>query len=150
MEFNLPNSKANNSKENTVLIIINSKENPLSDTALKELSKVHNKAVSQQQISIIKHFANEYVSISKNLLHKNKVNEFERLTKWYANLLSLSSSITSFSREAQGEIIVHLLMFKKELSKKNYNSHAVDIFAIYMNDILTNDREKDRNITSGR
>lgn len=144
-------SKDNNSKENTVLIIIKPKETRLSDTILKELSKIHNKVASQQQISIIEHFANEYVSISKNLLEINKASEFERLTKWYANLLSLSSSsITSFPREFQEEIIVPLLVFKKELSKKYHYLHAVDIFVIYMNDILTNEREKDGNITSGR
>jgi hypothetical protein len=102
-------SKDNNSKENPVLIIIKPKETRLSDTVLKELSKIHNKIASQQQISIIEHFVNEYVSISKNLLEMNKVNESERLTKWYADLLSSSSSITSFSREFQAEIIAPLL-----------------------------------------
>jgi hypothetical protein len=45
-----------------------------------ELSIIHEMAKSKDQISIIKHFLDEYISLNKNVLDENKINEFERLT----------------------------------------------------------------------
>jgi hypothetical protein len=38
------------------------------------------KWLNQKMISIIKHFLDEYISLNKNVLDENKINEFERLT----------------------------------------------------------------------
>lgn len=112
-------------------ITVNPKESKLSDASMTELSLIYKMVKSKRQESIIKHFAEEYVSLSKDLLDKTKTDAFERLTGWY-NTCILK---TSFRKDLHNQILPILVDFKEEISK-NY-PNATDIFAIHMKDILT-------------
>jgi uncharacterized membrane protein len=80
-------------KTKTTTIIIKPKETRISDDILRTLSAICNYAdTDKHQISVIEHITNAYISISKNLLDINKVNEFKRLTEWYTGQLSISFS----------------------------------------------------------
>lgn len=112
-------------------ITVDPKESKLSEIVMLELSIIHEMAKSKDQISIIKHFLDEYISLNKSVLDENKINEFERLAGWYNNRVLNGT----FEKGFHDQIISSLMDFKEELSR-NY-PYATDIFAIHMRDKLT-------------
>ncbi|MDQ6667336.1 MAG: DUF2254 domain-containing protein [Thermoproteota archaeon] len=126
--------KEQNAKLKRMTVIISPKETPISDAVLSELSVIYSMAVSQQQISSLEHFTNEYVSSSKYLLDINKVNEFKRLTRWYSNQISSSSILSSFPKGFQERIIINPLSnFKNQLLADNYPLAVIEFLSAYMN-----------------
>ena len=136
---NNPDNKKATKVTRRTTITVNPKESKISDASMTELSLIYKMAKSKRQESIIKHFAYEYISLSKDLLDKTKTDAFERLTDWY-NTCILKAS---FRKDLQEKIVPILVDFKEELSK-NY-PYASDIFAIHMKDILTGKSENDDN-----
>lgn len=142
------NRKKNNrgNKKTTIVtsrttITVNPKESKLSDDSMTELSLIYKMAKSKRQENIIKHFAHEYISLSKDLLDNTKTVAFDRLTDWY-NICILKAS---FKKDLHDKIVPILVEFKEELTK-NY-PFATDIFAIHMRDTLTGKFENDDNIS---
>ncbi len=136
-EKNKNNNKYDNKNENDyykkITIIIKPKEKPLTDIIFSELSIIHNSAVKQQNIPIMKHLVSEYVSSSKTLLENDKKDKFYLFTNWYAQ--KLNYSLDSFSKEFQTEVFVDpLLDFQKYLSQ-NYE-YTTTSFGIYMKNII--------------
>ena len=114
-------------------IVIHPKELRLSDLILLELSIILEKAVlKQQQITITIHFVNEYVSTSKYLLENNKIDHFERLTSWFADIII--TSFESFQKQFQRELISPVIELKKDLVIKY--PHQIDSFVIYMQKVF--------------
>lgn len=112
-------------------ITVDPNESKLSEIIMLELSIIHEMAKSKDQISIIKHFLDQYISLNKSVLDENKINEFERLAGWYNNRVLNGT----FEKDFHDQIISSLMDFKEELSR-NY-PYATDIFAIHMRDKLT-------------
>ncbi len=114
-------------------IIIHPKELRLSDKILLELSIILEKAVlKQQQITVTIHFVNEYISTSKYLLEINEIDDFERLTSWFAQIIIIS--FESFQKQFQRELISPIMDLKKDIVTKYPNQ--VDSFVFYMQAIL--------------
>lgn len=130
--FDLHTNDGNKKRENDegkealrdITIIINPKERKITEMIVSELSVVYEMAQSRHQTNILKHFADEYTSLSRSLLDKNKVDEFKRLTEWYSNRILESSSKRNF----HDQITPLFSAFKEELNK-NY-PFATDIFTI--------------------
>ncbi len=118
-----------------ITIIINPKERKITEMIASELSVIYEMAQSRHQTNIIRHFADEYTSLSRSLLDKNKVDEFKRLTEWYSNCILESSSEKNF----QDQIVPLFSAFKEELNK-NY-PFATDIFTIYMRNSFAENKE---------
>ena len=118
-----------------ITITINPKERKMTEMIASELSVIYEMAQSRHQTNTIKHFADEYTSLSRSLLDKNKVDEFKRLTEWYSNCILESSSEKNF----QDQIVPLFSAFKEELNK-NY-PFATDIFTIYMRNSFAENKE---------
>lgn len=118
-----------------ITIIINPKERKITEMIESELSVIYEMAQSRHQTNTIKHFADEYTSLGRILLDKNKVDEFKRLTEWYSNCILESSSEKNF----QDQIVPLFSAFKEELNK-NY-PFATDIFTIYMRNSFAENKE---------
>ena len=116
------------------MITIKPKEERLTNVILSDLSIINNMANTAENIPIIKHILSEYISFSKELLEKEKNEEFYLITNWYSKML-LSTSYKSLPKEFYHELfIVPLLDFQKNL-QKNY-SHIKNGFDIYMKEIF--------------
>lgn len=122
-------------------IVIHPKEVRLSDSILLELSIIFEKAVlKQQQITVTIYFVNEYVSTSKYLLENSKIDDFELLTSWFADIIIIS--FESFQKQFQLELISPIIGFKKDLVLKY--PHLVDSFVFYMRSILNKYEELEK------
>lgn len=122
LEYKLNDRTPDNTAiSNTALTIINPKESKLSDSILFELSLILENVALNQQITVAKHFVREYISLSRFLLENKKIGEFERLTKWLIDQVSIS--IVSFQKQFQARVMAELLDFDKEL-KVNYADMA--------------------------
>ncbi len=128
------------------LTIINPKETKLSDTIYFELSQILEKSASNNQVTVIKYFINDFIALSRFLLEVNRLDEFRRITKWCAEQLEIS--MKPFQKQFQGQMIVDLLNFKKELIM-TYPKMA-DIYENDMKVILTNELENHVNKSIGR
>jgi uncharacterized membrane protein len=117
------------------VIIINPKESKLSEFCFTKLSLVYKLAKLRHQVNIITHLTCQYVSISEDLLNEKKIKAFETLTKWF-NTLIINSSL---QKDLQEQIASVLFDFENEISK-NY-PYAITIFAIYMREIIDEQRE---------
>ena len=89
MPFTLETKQGDKSSDSNLttskLIIIYPKETKISESILLELSVILEKVTSKQQITVVKHFVKEYVSLSRFLLKNNKIKEFKLYTEWFAN-----------------------------------------------------------------
>ena len=128
-------SSTKNEGTNTIIMItIKPKEERLTNVILSDLSIINNMANTAENIPIIKHILSEYISFSKELLEKEKNEEFYLITNWYSKML-LSTSYKSLPKEFYHELfIVPLLDFQKDLLQ-NY-SHIKNGFDIYMKEIF--------------
>ncbi len=119
---------------NTIIITIKPKEERLTNVLLSDLSIINNMANTAENIPIIKHILSEYISFSKELLEKEKNDEFYLITNWYSKML-LSTSYKSLPKEFYNELFIFpLLDFQKNLLQ-NY-SHIKNGFDIYMKEIF--------------
>lgn len=130
----------------TTLTIINPRETKLSDAILFELSIILENSASNNQITVFKHFINEYIALSRFLLEINRTNEFHRITKWCVNQLLIS--MESFQKQFQGQMITDLINFKKEMIV-TYPKIA-EMFENEVKSVLTDDLKKYINISIGR
>ena len=127
-------SKKDKDTNTIIMITIKPKEERLSNVILSDLSIINNMANTAENIPIIKHILSEYISFSKELLEKEKNDEFYLITNWYSKML-LSTSCKSLPKEFYHELfIVPLLDFQKNLLQ-NY-SHIKNGFDIYMKEIF--------------
>ncbi len=116
-----------------IIITIKPKEKPLTDIIFSELSIINNSVTKQQNIPVMKHLIDEYISTSKTLLENDKKEKFYLLTNWFSQ--KLNYSLGSFSKEFQNEVFVSpLLDFEKYLFQ-NYE-YTKTSFGIYMRDII--------------
>lgn len=130
----------------TTLVVINPKETKLSDSILFKLSLILENSASNNQITVMKYFINEYIALSRFLLEVNRLDEFSRITNWCAEQLEIY--IKPFQKQFQGQMIVDLIHFKKELIM-TYPKMA-DIYENDMKVILTNELENYVNKSVGR
>ena len=127
-------SKKDKDANTIIMITIKPKEERLTNVILSDLSIINNMANTAENITIIKHILSEYISFSKELLEKEKNEEFYLITNWYSKML-LSISYKSLPKEFYHELfIVPLLDFQKNLLQ-NY-SHIKNGFDIYMKEIF--------------
>ena len=127
-------SKKDKDANTIIMITIKPKEERLTNVILSDLSIINNMANTAENIPIIKHILSEYISFSKELLEKEKNEEFYLITNWYSKML-LSISSKSLPKEFYHELfIVPLLDFQKDLLQ-NY-SHIKNGFDIYMKEIF--------------
>ena len=140
IEDNISSSKnSNNSKDKnqqqkqklTVEAIINPKEVLLDNALLIELSQIIDKILYTRHFSIIHHIVSEYISLSKNLIAENKLDEFDLLTDWCASQISLV--IKNCPRHLCITFIDLLLKFKTDIDQRQ--PHFANSFDIYMKDI---------------
>jgi hypothetical protein len=134
----LANGKKNNSDnnfDNRFLATIDSGEREITEHVLSELSLIYHISAKSQQcaISIAQDFAENYVDVSRELLNGNKMEDFERITEWYAEqTLQATSSHPQEFRQRLSEI---LEKFRKEIAYSHH--YALDTFQIHLNKILT-------------
>lgn len=133
-------------KPNTTRVIINPKESKLSDSIFFELSFTLESATSDNQITVAKHFVKEYVSLSRFLIESRRINEFERLTGWLIDQISIS--ITSFQKQFQAQLIIDLLYFKEELIINH--AELLYIFDNQIQRIITGEIKSYLNTSIGR
>ena len=127
-------SSKNIEDANTIIITIKPKEERITNVILSDLSMINNMANTAENIPIMKHILLEYISVSKELLEREKNDEFYLITNWYSKMLN-SNSYKPISKEFSHELfIVPLLDFQKELQYKY--PHIKSRFDIYMKDIL--------------
>lgn len=141
-----PSSNSPSSIRVQTLTIINPKETKLSDSILFDLSLILEKAASNNQVTVIKYFINDFIALSRFLLESNRLDEFHRITKWCAE--QLSTSFKPFQKQFQGQMIIDLINFKKELII-TYPKMA-NIFEKNMEVILNNELESHINTSIGR
>ena len=127
-------SSKNIEDANTIIITIKPKEERITNVILSDLSMINNMANTAENIPIMKHILLEYISVSKELLEREKNDEFYLITNWYSKMLN-SNSYKPISKEFSHELfIVPLLDFQKELQYKY--PHIKSRFDIYMKDIM--------------
>ncbi len=118
--------------EYDLLLIVNPKEIKISDSIPLELSIILEKAVSNNQIIVVKHLVKEYLSSSRILISDYKIDAFKRYTEWCAYQIALS--VRPFQNQFKVEVIKPIIEFKKDLVIKW--AHLVDFFALQMQSIL--------------
>lgn len=125
----------NNNLDNRFLLTTDLGERPLAEGVLSELSLIYHISGNSKEcaISVAEHFATSYVDLSRELLSKSKMKDFERLTEWYAKQTSLA--ISSHPPEFRHRLADTLEKFKKEIGYSH--PYAVDTFQIHLNNILT-------------
>jgi hypothetical protein len=127
------NEKYNN---NIIKITIKPKEKSLTDIILSELYTIHHNTVKGENIPIIKHFMNEYISISKTLLENDKKDKFDLVTDWYSQILNYSfRSFHSLSKEHINNFMINPLIDFQKYLYQNYE-YATASFNIYMKNII--------------
>jgi uncharacterized membrane protein len=119
-----------------ITITIKPKEKPLTDIILSELYIINHNTVKGENIPIIKHFMNEYISISKTLLENDKKDKFDLVTDWYSQILNYSfHSFHSLSKEHINNFMINPLIDFQKYLYQNYE-YATASFNIYMKNII--------------
>jgi Predicted membrane protein (DUF2254) len=116
-----------------IKIIIKPKEKPLTDTIFSELSIINNNTIKEENIPIIKHLMNEYISTSKTLLEDNKKDKFDLVTNWYSKLLN--HSFHSLSKVHIDDFMLNPLADFQTYLSQNYE-YATTSFNIYMKNMI--------------
>jgi hypothetical protein len=132
----LTNNK-NTNPRNQFLLTVDSRERGIGEGVLSELSIIYYISSKSQEcsISVAEHFATAYVGLSRQFLRESKVEDFERLTEWYAKQTSLV--LSSHPVEFRHRLSDILTQFKKEIAYSH--SYATDTFQIHLNKILTSE-----------
>ena len=133
----LTDNRNNNNLDNRFLVTTDPGERPIAEGVLSELSLIYYTSGKSEEcaISVAEHFATSYVDLSRELLSKSKMKDFERLTEWYAKQTSLA--ISSHPLEFRHRLADTLEKFKKEIAFSH--PYALDTFQIYLNKILTSE-----------
>ena len=124
-----------NNHDTRFLVTADLGEREIAEEVISELSLIYHVSAKSQQcaISVIEHFAESYVALSRELLNESKIKDFERLTEWYARQTSLA--VSSHPTEFRHRLADILQKFRKEI---NYSHpYAIDTFQIHLNNILT-------------
>ncbi len=125
----------NNNLDNRFLVTTDSGERPIAERVLSELSLIYHISGKSKEcaISVAEHFTTSYVDMSRELLSKGKMEDFERLTEWYAKQTLLA--ISSHPLEFRHRLANTLERFRKEIAFSH--PYATDTFQIHLNKILT-------------
>jgi hypothetical protein len=130
--------KAKDNGLNATAIInltIKPKEQRIKKVAFAEMSVIYSAVqFNTSLVSVPRHFAVEYIRLAKYLLDENRVNEFEELTRWYSEQLTMRARLPDV-QVLDGEIRYRLVSFGEELAIKY--PHAMDIFKVHTRSFLS-------------